>query len=218
MNKTPAPAQPVPSKGGRLLLGVTGSIATGKSTVARMLEKLGAPVIDFDQLSRVVVEPDKPAWKEIVSFFGERVLNKDRTLNREKLRKIVFQNADKRKKLEGFTHPRIVEEYNKKVQEITGQDPKAVIQAVVPLLIEADMQAMFHYLLMVYATEEVQKKRLIERDHLSEETAMNMIRSQLSPDEKKQYCDFVINNSGSLAETSKQVEELWIKLKELQNQ
>lgn len=202
----------------RLLLGVTGSIATGKSTVARMLKELGAPIIDFDELSRLVVEPDKPAWKDIVSFFGEQVLNEDRTLNREKLREIVFQDMEKRKRLEGFTHPRIGEEFNKQVAEITAKDPNAIIQVVIPLLIETNMQAMFHHLLMVWAPEEVQKKRLMERDRLSEEMAMNMIRSQLSPDDKKGYCDLVIDNSGPLEETRQQVEELWKKLKELQQQ
>jgi len=205
-------------KDNRLLLGVTGSIATGKSTVARMLEKLGSPIIDFDELSRLVVEPDKPAWQDIVSFFGEQVLNEDRTLNRGKLREIVFQDLEKRKKLEDFTHPRISEEFNRRVKEITDKDPSAIIQVVIPLLIETHMQALFHHLLMVYAPEEVQKKRLMERDNMSEEMAMNMIRSQLSPDEKKGYCDLVIDNSGSLEETRKQVEELWLKLKELQKQ
>jgi dephospho-CoA kinase len=202
----------------RLLLGVTGSIATGKSTVARMLEELGAPMIDFDELSRIVMEPDKPAWKDIVSYFGEQVLNEDRTLNREKLREIVFQDLEKRKKQESFTHPRIYEEFYKQVKEITDKDPNAIIQAVVPLLIEVSLQSMFHHLLMVYAPEEVQKKRLMERDNMSEKMAMNMIRSQISPDDKKGYCDFVIDNSGSLEDTRKQVEELWIKLKELQKQ
>jgi dephospho-CoA kinase len=202
----------------RLLLGVTGSIATGKSSVARMLEELGAPIIDFDELSRVVVEPDKPAWKDIVSYFGEQVLNEDRTLNREKLRGIVFQDMEKRKKLESFTHPRIGEEFNNRVKEITDKDPNAIIQVVIPLLIETHMQALFHHLLMVYAPEEVQKKRLMERDNLSEEMALNMIHSQIPSDDKKGYCDLVIDNSGSPEETRKQVEELWEKLKELQQQ
>ena len=202
----------------RLLLGVTGSIATGKSTVAKMLEELGAPIIDFDELSRLVVEPDKPAWQDIVSFFGEQVLSEDRTLNRDKLREIVFRDMEKRKKLESFIHPRIGEEFNNLVKEFTDKDPNAIIQVVIPLLIETSMQALFHHLLMVYAPEEVQKKRLMARDNLSEEMAMNMIRSQISSDDKRGYCDLVIENTGSLEETKKQVEELWKKLKELQKQ
>ncbi len=202
----------------RLLLGVTGSIATGKSTVAAMLEELGARTIDFDVLSRVVVEPGKPAWKDIVAFFGEQVLSEDQTLDRKKLREIVFKDMEKKKKLESFQHPRIGEEFMKMVKQYAGEDPNAIIQVVVPLLIEVNMHPLFHNILMVYASEEEQKKRLMNRDGSSEEMAMNMIRSQLSVEEKKGFCDLVIDNSGPLEETRRQVEELWQKLKKIQNE
>lgn len=202
----------------RLLLGVTGSIATGKTTVAGMLEELGAHTIDFDVLSRVVVEPDKPAWNDIVAYFGEQVLADDRTLDRTKLREIVFQDLEKKKKLESFQHPRIFEEFINLVEQYTSEDPNAIIQAVVPLLIEVNIQSFFHNLLMVYASEEEQKKRLMKRDGSSEEMAMNMIRSQLSADEKKGYCDLMVDNSGSLGETRQQVEKLWKKLKKIQRE
>ena len=199
----------------RLLLGVTGSIATGKSTVASILEKLGARTIDFDVLSRVVVEPGKPAWEDIVAYFGKQVLNEDQTLDREKLREIVFRDLEEKKKLEGFLHPRISEEFIKQVDEHSRKDPEAIIQAVVPLLIETNMQSFFHNILMVYATEDEQKKRLMARDGCSEEMAMNMIRSQLSVEEKKGYCDLIIDNSGTQKETRKQAEKLWKKLEKL---
>jgi len=202
----------------RLLLGVTGSIATGKSTVAAMLAELGARTIDFDVLSRVVVEPGKPAWKDIVAFFGEQVLREDQTLDREKLRDIVFKDMQKKKKLESFQHPRIGEEFMELVKQYAGEDPNAIIQVVVPLLIEVNMHPLFHNILMVYASEEAQKKRLMNRDGSSEEMAMNMIRSQLSVEEKKGFCDLMIDNSGSLEQTRKQVEKLWVKLKEIQNE
>jgi dephospho-CoA kinase len=202
----------------RLLLGVTGSIATGKSTVAGMLEELGACTIDFDVLSRVVVEPGKPAWEDIVAYFGKQVLNEDRTLDREKLREIVFRDLEEKKKLEGFLHPRISEEFVKMVDDCTRKDPRAIIQAVVPLLIETHMQAFFHNILMVYATEEEQKCRLMARDGCSEEMAMNMIRSQLSVEEKKGYCDLIIDNTGPEKETRKQVEKLWKKLQKLRQE
>ena len=202
----------------RLLLGVTGSIATGKSTVAAMLEELGARTIDFDVLSRVVVEPGKPAWKEIVDFFGKQVLREDQTLDRQKLRDIVFKDLEKKRKLESFQHPRIGEEFMELVKQYTAEDPNAIIQVVVPLLIEVNMQPMFHHILMVYASEEEQKKRLMSRDGTSEQLAMNMIRSQLSVEEKKCFCDLIIDNSGSLDETRKQVETLWEKLKKIQSE
>ena len=202
----------------RLLIGVTGSIATGKSTVAAMLEELGARTIDFDVLSRVVVEPGKPAWKDIVAFFGEQVLREDQTLDREKLREIVFKDLEKKKKLESFQHPRISEEFIELVKQYAGEDPNAIIQVVVPLLIEVNMHHLFHNILMVYASEDEQKKRLMNRDGTSEEMAMNMIRSQLSVEEKKGFCDLIIDNSGSLEETRKQVEKLWQKLKKIQSE
>ena len=202
----------------RLLLGVTGSIATGKTTVAAMLEELGARTIDFDVLSRVVVEPGKPAWNDIVAFFGKQVLREDQTLDREKLRDIIFKDMEKKKKLESFQHPRIGEEFMELVKQYAGEDPNAIIQVVVPLLIEVNMHPLFHNILMVYASEEEQKKRLMNRDGSSEEMAMNMIRSQLSVEEKKGFCDLIIDNSGSLEETRKQVEKLWEKLKEIQQE
>ncbi len=200
----------------RLLIGVTGSIATGKTAVAVMLEELGARTIDFDVLSRVVVEPGKPAWEDIVAYFGKQVLHKDKTLDRDKLREIVFRDLEKKKKLESFQHPRIGEEFIKLVEQYAGEDPDAIIQVVVPLLIEVNMHPVFHHILMVYATAEEQKRRLIERDGLTEEMAMNMINSQLSVEEKKGYCDLIVDNSGSLDETRKQVEEIWKKLKKIQ--
>ena len=204
--------------GNALLLGVTGSIATGKTTVADMLQEMGVPTIDFDVLSRVVVEPDKPAWQDIVSFFGEQVLLEDRTVDRDKLREVVFRDLEKKKKLESFTHPRIAGEFMRLVQEHVAEDPNAIIQVVVPLLIETNMHPLFHHVLMVYTPQEEQKRRLIERDGLTEEMAMNMITSQLGVDEKKGYCDLVIDNSGSLGDTREKVEELWEKLKQLQRE
>jgi len=165
-----------------------------------------------------VVEHDKPAWQDIVAYFGEQVLAEDRTLDRTRLREIVFKDIEKKKKLESFQHPRIFEEFIRQVEQFAGEAPEAVIQAVVPLLIEVNMQSFFHHLLMVYATEEAQKKRLMQRDGATEEMAMNMIRSQLPADEKKGYCDLIVDNSGSLEQTRRQVEKIWEQLKKIQKE
>jgi dephospho-CoA kinase len=202
-------------KDNRILLGVTGGIASGKTAVARMLEELGAPIIDFDVLSRVVVEPDKPAWKEIVAYFGEQVLQDDRTLDRKKLSEIVFRDLEKRKKLESFIHPRIYGEFSRLVKEFAAQDSGAVIQAVVPLLYEVNLQYFFHKVLLVYTPEEIQIERLMKRDGISREMAVNILSSQLPLEEKRSYADFIVDNSGSLEETKKQVQEVWKKLKKL---
>ncbi|SHK02099.1 dephospho-CoA kinase [Desulfatibacillum alkenivorans DSM 16219] len=202
----------------RLLLGVTGSIATGKSTVAKMLEEKGAFTIDFDVLSRVVVEPGTQGYNDIVAYFGEQVLQEDKTLDRDKLREIVFSDMEKRKRLEGFTHPRIGEEFFKLVEEYTAKDPEAIIQVVIPLLIEINMQGMFDNLLMVYAPEDTQLKRLIERDGNSEDLAKSIIKSQMHVDDKKGYCDLLVDNSESLEKTQAQVDALWDKLKAIQKE
>lgn len=202
----------------RLLVGVTGGIASGKTTVANMLQEQGAPIIDFDVLARVVVEPDKPAWKQIVSFFGEQVLNEDRTLDRKKLSGIVFGDLEKRKKLESFTHPQINIEFLKQLNEITAKDPNAIIQVVIPLLLELNLQYLFHKILVVSVSQDEMARRLAERDRISETQARNMLSSQLPMDEKLGFADFVIDNSGTPAQTRTKVEELWGQLRQVQKE
>ncbi len=205
-------------KDNSLLLGVTGGIASGKTTVANMLRELGAPIIDFDDIARQVVEPDKPAWKEIVKYFGRQVLKEDGNLDRKKVSKIVFRNMEKRRKLEGFTHPHIYKEFIKQVNEIAKKDPESIIQVTIPLLIELNLQYMFHKILVVYIPQEKQIERLSERDGISKDEAKNMLKAQLPINEKVGYADFVIHNEGSLMETKKQVEDLWQMLKSLQKE
>jgi dephospho-CoA kinase len=207
-----------PLKEDCFLLGVTGGIASGKSTVAKMLEELGAPMIDFDVLSRVIVEPGKPAWKEIVAYFGEQILREDRTLNRRALSAMVFQDQEKRKKLERFTHARILEEFVRRAKQIAKENPGSIIQGVVPLLIEANLQSLFHKLMLVYLPEEMQIRRLMEREPISRETALQMLKSQLAIEEKKKFADYIVDNSGSLEETRKQVEAVWLQLKKIREE
>ena len=183
-----------------------------------MLEELGAPFIDFDVIAREVVEPGQPALEEIVDYFGKQVLQEDRTLDRKKLSDIVFRDFEKRKKLESFTHPRINEGFIKQVNEIAAKDPDAIIQVVIPLLIEQNLQYIFHKNLVVYIPPEQQVERLAERDGISIEEAANILKAQLPIDEKVDYADFVIHNDKTLEETKKQVEELWQTLKQIQKE
>lgn len=200
----------------QLLLGITGGVATGKTTVVDMLAELGAAVIDFDILARRVVEPDKPAWKEIVSYFGEQVLQENRELDRKKLSRIVFQDRQKRKKLEGFIHPRTLEEFIKQVADIAQKTPGAIIPVDVPLLIELNWQYLFHKIVVVSVSQEKQIERLMKRDKISPSQARNILSAQLPIDEKAGYADFVIDNGDSLQETKAQVEKLWQELQQLQ--
>lgn len=202
----------------RLLLGITGGIATGKSTVVTMLQQKGAHVIDFDHLARKVVEPDKPAWKDIVAYFGEQVLQADRTLDRKKLSDLVFRDFEKRKKLESFTHPRIMEEFILSLNNIVSQDLMAIILVDVPLMIELNLQYMFHKIMVVHVPGEIQIERLMERDGISREEAASRLKAQLPIEDKVGYADFVVNNESSLEETQSQVDELWEKIKQSQQE
>ncbi len=200
----------------RLLLGVTGTIASGKTTVADMLKALGAYLIDFDLLARKVVEPGQPAYKQIVAYFGKQILQDDDTLDRQRLSHIVFRDLEKRKKLEGFTHPQIAMEFIIQLEQICSKDPNAIVQVVVPLMIEQNLQHLFHKLLVVSIPQEKLAYRLMERDGIDREEALRIIASQIPIDEKVGYADYVIDNGDSLEKTREQVAELWEKLKKVQ--
>ena len=163
-NRLDYTAQEIRGDGQRLLLGVTGGIASGKSAVSTMLEELGSPIIDFDILAREVVEPGQPAYDQIVDYFGRQVLLEDGTLDRKAISAIVFRDMEKRKKLESFTHPAIYDRFAECVKEITDKDPEAIIQVSIPLLIELNLQYMFHKLLVVHIPYEEQVQRLMGRD------------------------------------------------------
>ena len=197
------------AKSNIILLGLTGGIASGKSSVANMLKELGASVIDFDLLARQIVEPDKPAWKEIVDYFGDEILLDDGNIDRKTLSNIVFRNSEKRKKLEGFIHPRASEEFLKHVNEIASKDNEAIILAIVPLLFEVGMRDLFNKVIVVHIPREKQIERLIERDGISIEETINILNAQMPIDEKIEYADFVIHNENSLNETKRQVKDLW---------
>ncbi len=200
-----------------ILLGVTGGIATGKSTVARILEEMGAATIDFDVVSREVVAPGKPAWQQIVEYFGKEVLKKDGTLDRKKMAEIVFHQPEKRKKLEECTHPRIFEEYLRRVEEYLSKDARAIIQAVVPLLIESGVQSLFHKILLVYTPERIQIERLIERDGISRDMAERILQAQMPIEEKKAHADYIVDNSGPVSEMKTQLVSIWAELRGIQD-
>lgn len=199
----------LPNQAETLILGITGGIASGKSTVAHMLQELGAPMIDFDLLAREVVEPEKPAWKEIIKYFGDGVLREDRSLDRKKLSQMVFDNPGKRKKLESITHPRIMDLYLERVREVAKSHSTPILQAVIPLLFEASLEELVHKILVVSVPREMQIDRLTRRDHISREQAERILKAQLPIEDKLKHADFVIRNEKGLEETRKQVMDLW---------
>ncbi len=191
------------------LLGVTGGIASGKSTVSKMLAELGSPLIDFDLIARQVVEPGTEGLAKIVDYFGHQVLTEDGSMDRKKVANIVFGDIEKRKKLESFTHPSIHEEFCRQVDAIAAENPEAIIQVAVPLLIELNLQHLFDKILIVYIPAEIQEKRLVERDNISPQVAANIMKSQLPIAEKIQFADFIVDNTGNLDYTRSQVEKIW---------
>jgi dephospho-CoA kinase len=199
-----------------LLIGLTGGIGTGKTVVAEILADLGATLIDFDGLSRKVVLPGKPAWKEIVQAFGEEVLLEDKSLDRKKLRGIVFQDASKRLILERATHPHIYRLFISRLREIATGDPHAIVLAIIPLLFECQLQPWFHKILLVFATRERQIQRLQARDGLSTDQAEDIVQAQMPIEGKKSLADLVIDNDGSLEKTMEATVALWSTLEAMQ--
>ncbi len=195
-----------------IIAGLTGSIASGKSTVSEMFQKLGAYLIDYDVLAREIVEPQAKAWQGIVDEFGSKILNEDLTLNREKLGQIVFDNPEKLEKLNQLTHPAVFEVASERVKEIEKTDSAAIIIKDVPLLIETGIHKTVDKVIVVSATKENRLRRLMDRG-FSHEEAEKRIASQLPIREKVKHADFVIHNDGSIGETQKQVTEIFGSLK-----
>lgn len=199
-----------------VVVGLTGGVASGKSTVVSMFAEEGARVIDIDQLSRLVVEPGWPAWHEIIAFFGREVLREDGALDRRRLGHVVFSDAMKRRKLEQIVHPRVLDEYEKRLNSIRENDKQAIVIADVPLLIEVELEARFDRVIVVYAPPKLQTRRLIGRDGLTEQAALERLTSQMPIEEKARRADSVIDNSGPLEKTRQQVRRLYQGLKELE--
>jgi len=184
-----------------LRIGLTGGIASGKSTVADMFAALGVPIIDTDVIARQVVQPGEPALAEIRQAFGDGVICADGSLDRQALRAIVFADPAKRKQLEAILHPRIRAE----AARLSARADGSYQLVVVPLLAESPMRRDMDRILVVDCSEEVQLARLLARDNESIEQARRIIASQASRDERLRIADDIIRNDGDREETEKQV-------------
>jgi len=191
-----------------IIVGLTGSVGTGKSTVTKFFRELGAYIIDWDELAREVIRPHLRAWKEIVEYFGKDFLNKDQTINRQRLAEIVFSDKEKVAKLNQIVHPEVFKEDERITNEIKSLDPVALIIKDIPLLFELTRPIFVDKTVVVSASEQTQLRRLEEKG-MSREDARSRIKSQLPLEEKIKSADFVINNDGPLEETKKQVEEIY---------
>jgi dephospho-CoA kinase len=196
-----------------ILVGLTGGVATGKSTVAKMFKQCGAVVIDADQLARDVVKPGKPACRAIVTVFGKTVLNPDRSLDRQALGSIVFRNRTKRRQLERIIHPRVAREQQRLVRRIAKRKPHAVVIYEVPLLFEAGVDKRVHEIIVVTADRETQIVRLTKRNGLSRTEALRRIRSQMPLAKKIEQADHVLNGTLPRPSLRKQVGQLFKSLR-----
>jgi dephospho-CoA kinase len=199
-----------------VIVALTGGIGSGKSSIAKMFKDEGAYVIDFDYLARVVVEPDKPAWKKIIDYFGPEILSPDRTLNRSVLAEIVFSDIKSRKALEGFTHPRIFEKRDTLIKDIKKKDPKAIVIVDIPLLFELSLKKKYDKVILVYVSRDVQIKRAIKRGVLTKEGVEKRLKTQIPIEEKKLLSDYIINNEGNMKDTRDQVRKVVHELKKLE--
>lgn len=187
------------------IIGITGGIASGKSTVARQLRSLGMLVIDADELARQVVEPGQPAWQEIVKLFGTGFLNPDQSLDRVGLGKFVFSNPEQLQKLNSITHPHIMNVFRERLREIRSQNPEAIVGLEVPLLYETHMDKLCDQVWVVWVDHDTQVERLMARDGIDREDAEKRIAAQMPLDEKARLAQVVIDNRHSLEHTWQEV-------------
>jgi dephospho-CoA kinase len=190
------------------LIGVTGGIATGKSTVDRLLAAHGASVIDADELAREAVRPGEPALDAVAARFGREVLLPNGNLDRGRLGEVVFADPEARRDLERITHPRINELMGERIASALA-GPAPLVAVDIPLLFESAREAMFDGVLLVYAAPEVQVRRLRERNGLDEAAALQRLAAQLPIDEKRDRATWIIDNSDGLDATSRAVDLWW---------
>lgn len=187
-----------------LIIGLTGSIGTGKSTIAKKLIERNIPVIDADLIAREVVEPGKEAYEKIVETFGEEILQEDQTLDRKKLGAIVFEDEMKRKALNEIVHPAIRKEMLAQRDAYMKQKEPCVVLDI-PLLYESKLTHFVEKVIVVYTDREVQLERILNRDHITKEEALQRINAQIDVKEKAKWADAVIDNNGTIEESERQL-------------
>jgi len=196
-----------------LIVGLTGGIASGKSLVARVFQDLGGHIICADKIVHGLLEPGQRAWEEVRSHFGSRIENPDTTIDRRKLGEIVFNDDGERTWLNQCLHPKVFEVFTTQIRHLADREPAAIVILDAALLIETGYHKKMDKVVVVFADEEQQMKRLMDRDSFSSEQAMARIRSQMPLAEKKRYADYVIENTGNRADTETAARSVFEKLK-----
>jgi dephospho-CoA kinase len=195
------------------VIGLTGGIATGKSTVSAILKKAGAKIIDADRIAREVVQKGLPAYREIVENFGETVLLSNGEINRSILGDLIFNDPRKKQLLNRIVHPHVRRETNRQLKDMENSSPDTIAVLDIPLLFEAGLHKDLSEVIVVYTPEHIQVKRLMKRDNISDADAVARVRSQMSIEEKKNRATIVIDNSGTMEDTRKRTLEIFKTLK-----
>lgn len=190
-----------------LIVALTGGIGSGKTTVSEMFQSKNIPIIDTDTIAREIVEPNKPAYVEVTKLFGQAILNKDKHINRQALRKLIFSSSEKRQQLEDILHPLIWQEVKSQLSLLSS--PYCII--VVPLLIEKLPQiteVTFNRILVIDVEEDIQIKRCLKRDHSDLQEIKSIIKSQVSRQVRKDAADDIILNTENLASLTEKINNL----------
>ena len=196
-----------------VVIGVTGGLGTGKSTVARMFGELGAIVIDADAVAHEVMEPKRLAWREVVRAFGKEILNEDETINRKRLGERVFRDPEARRQLEAIVHPPVLRRIKQRLHRLKRNRRLRAVVVDVPLLVETGSQSLVEAVVVVTAPPEVQRQRLIERG-MSEADAATRLAAQWDLAAKAAVADYVVDNADGAEQTRRQVTQLWKRLLE----
>jgi dephospho-CoA kinase len=192
-----------------LKVGLTGSIAVGKSYVVSVLQELGCVTFDADKIAHSVMQPGASAYEDVVHEFGEGVLADDRTIDRVKLGAIVFADALRRQRLNAIVHPRVMGEQNRLLAEAEAANPDGIAIIDAALMIESGGYKRFDKLIVVFCDRETQVERLMKRNQITREDAERRIAAQMSSDEKRKYADYEIDTTGTMNETRERVKEVY---------
>ncbi len=201
-----------------LFIGLTGSIAVGKSTVAKIFESIGCYIIDADELAHKVYEKGTEAYDKILKLFPKSILDSANDIDRKKLGNIVLNNKEALQRLEFIVHPEIEKIRQKEIDKIKNKSKNPIIIYDVPLLLEKHMEDMFDYIIVVYADKEKEINRLMNREKLTKKEAKKRIELQIPIEQKVKRADFVIDNSGSLENTTKQIKQILLELRKKNNE
>ena len=196
-----------------ILVGLTGGIASGKSEVSRIFKKLGAYLIDADEIAHALLQPNTQIWKKVVEYFGAEILRPDQTIDRKRLGQMVFDDPKKLTVLNAILHPSVFAEKERRQKAIAQADPQAIVIFDVPLLIETRAHEWVNKVIVVTVDRKTQLKRLMERNGLSKQEAQKRIRAQMPSSKKSKYADYLVDSREPLPQMEIHIRQIFEELK-----